>query len=117
MGPCVTEKLLLIGAKSEINLDVHDLDAEVTTHLIHSYGDQANKVIEIAQKGYSKRLAKGYPYIEAEVIYAIRNEYACTEMDILARRTRLYTLDQKATKKALPRVSELIQNSSKGAIL
>jgi hypothetical protein len=26
-------------------------------------------VAELAQKGYGKRLARGYPYIEAEVVY------------------------------------------------
>lgn len=108
-GPCITEKTFLIGANGEIKLDAHDLDKDVIEHLIHSYGDQANEVLKIAQKGYKRRLALGYPYIEAEAIYGIRREYACTEMDILARRTRLYTLDQKAAKAALPRVTQLLR--------
>lgn len=108
-GPCVTEKTLLFGANDKISLAPNDLEEDVAAHLIHSYGDQANKVIEIAQQGYQKRLADGYPYIEADILYAVRNEYACTEMDILARRTRLFMLDQKAAERALPRVRELIQ--------
>lgn len=73
-------------------------------------GDRAKAIDALAKEGFSNRLAEGYPFIEAEVIYAMRNEYACTEMDILARRTRLYTLDQKAAEKALPRVRELMQS-------
>jgi glycerol-3-phosphate dehydrogenase len=107
-GPCVTENTRLIGANQKFKLNKNDLEEDVVSHLIHSYGDRANKIIHIAQQGYTKRLAEGYPYIEAEVIYAMQEEYACTEMDILERRTRLKTLDQKAAETAFPRVSELL---------
>ncbi len=108
-GPCMTESTMLIGGNHEFTFNIYDFESDVIGHLIRSYGDQSNEVVRIAQNGYEKRLAEGYPYIEAEVIYAIENEYACTEMDILSRRTRLYTLDQKAAEQALPRVSEILQ--------
>lgn len=48
------------------------------------------------------------PYVEAEVFYATRHEYACTAVDILARRTRLAFVDAQAALAALPRVIEIM---------
>ena len=41
-----------------------------------------------------KLIVKGYPYIEEEIIYAIRYEYAVRVEDIIARRTRLAFLNR-----------------------
>lgn len=41
------------------------------------------------------------------MIYAVR-EYACTAVDVLARRTRLAFLNVHAAEEALPRVIELM---------
>jgi glycerol-3-phosphate dehydrogenase len=49
-----------------------------------------------------------WPYLEAEVIYAVRHEMACTPLDVLARRTRLAFLDTSAALGAVPRVVELM---------
>lgn len=54
-----------------------------------------------------KRLVADFPYIEAEVIYAMK-EYACTAIDILARRTRLSYLNVQAAEDALPRIVEIM---------
>ena len=47
-----------------------------------------------------KKLHPYYDYLQAEVIWAIRNEMARTVEDVLARRLRLLFLDAKAAKKA-----------------
>jgi glycerol-3-phosphate dehydrogenase len=49
-------------------------------------------------------LLPGQPYLEAEVIYAARHEWAVTADDILARRTRLAFLDKEASIAAIPKV-------------
>ena len=54
-----------------------------------------------------KRLVDEFPYIEAEVKYAVR-EYACTIIDVLARRTRLAFLDVQAAEEAIPRIAEIM---------
>lgn len=46
--------------------------------------------------------------IEAEVRYAVRNEYAQTAIDVIARRCRLSFLNAQAALDALPRVVELM---------
>ena len=53
------------------------------------------------------RLSQEFPYIEAEVKYAI-TEYACTVIDVLARRTRLAFLNVQAADEALPRIVEIM---------
>merc|ERR1719433_393660 len=52
----------------------------------------------------------GYPYLEAEVRYAIAHEYAMTPADILCRRTRLAFLNSTAARLTLPRVVEIMGN-------
>lgn len=54
-----------------------------------------------------KRLTEQFPYIEAEVKYAIK-EYACTVVDVLARRTRLAFLNVHVAKETIPKIAELM---------
>lgn len=54
-----------------------------------------------------KRLHDEYPYLEAEVVWAVR-EYACTTVDILARRTRLAFVNVHAAVEALPRIVQIM---------
>lgn len=85
------------------------LDVECAKHLARAYGDQAYKVAEIAEKGsLGSRLVQGYPFIDAEIIYCIKNEYCLTAMDFLARRSRLVFLDIKGALAALPHVVEIM---------
>jgi glycerol-3-phosphate dehydrogenase len=82
--------------------------------LSDNYGDRAWAVAAVAsQTGstwpiYGRRLAAGYPYIEAEVRYACQREYACTAVDVIARRTRLSFLNARACLEALPRIIEIM---------
>lgn len=46
------------------------------------------------------------PYVEAEVFYATRHEYACTAVDILARRTRLAFVDAQAALRVIEIMSK-----------
>jgi len=48
------------------------------------------------------------PYRLAEVVRAVREEWACTLEDVLARRTRLLILDARASMEAAPKVAELM---------
>lgn len=86
------------------------LEQDIAQHLVSSYGDRAHEILKINRE---QRLAKGFPYIEAEVIYALRNEYAIHASDILARRLRLAFLDQKAALEALPNVIKLMTDELK----
>ncbi|KAI9342740.1 FAD dependent oxidoreductase-domain-containing protein [Zopfochytrium polystomum] len=124
-GPCVTEHTLLLGSHNWsknmfIKIIQHfGIETEVAQHLSDSYGDRAWAVAAEAEMTglrwpiFGKRLVWGYPYIEAEVRYAVKREYACTAIDVLARRTRLAMLNARAAKEALPRVIEIMTEELK----
>jgi glycerol-3-phosphate dehydrogenase len=46
--------------------------------------------------------------LQAEVVWAAREEMARTVEDVLARRTRALLLDSSAAAKAAPRVAEIL---------
>lgn len=60
-----------------------------------------------------KRLAHGYPFLEAEVAYCARHEYCESAVDFIARRSRLAFLDTDAAGRALPRVIDILASEHK----
>ncbi|MGN6619062.1 MAG: FAD-dependent oxidoreductase [Ilyomonas sp.] len=84
------------GSASETHLSVYGSDEINIEHFIHQ-----NPI-------YKTPLTDGLPYIEAEVVWAVRHEMARTVEDVLARRLRILFLDAKAAIKAAPRVAELM---------
>lgn len=133
-GPSMSLKTPLLGAGPthecpngfHENLAVelsqsYDLPYDVAQHLARNYGTRAPDVLIYAAnvKGTAAGLFKNYPrlyegsqttfpYLEAEVRYAVMHEYAVTPADILGRRTRLAYLNSTAARLALPRVVEIM---------
>jgi glycerol-3-phosphate dehydrogenase len=119
-GECRTEHLLLVGAHGfSKTLFIHliqrfGIEAEVAHHLAHNYGDRAWTVADLSEPTHArfplrgKRLATMYPFVDGEVRYAVRHEYAQTAVDVLARRTRLAFLNVNAALEALPRVIDIM---------
>lgn len=117
---CVSKQVRLIGAHDWSRtmyvrlLQEFGLDLDVAQHLSHSYGDRAWSLCAIAEptgERYPKhgiRLDSQLPYIEAEVRYATRMEYAAKVADFIARRSRMSFLDTEATIAALPRVIDIM---------
>ncbi|XP_064597841.1 LOW QUALITY PROTEIN: glycerol-3-phosphate dehydrogenase, mitochondrial-like [Liolophura sinensis] len=89
------------------------LENEVAQHLANTYGDKAFKVAKLASLTgkrwpvVGRRIHDEYPYLEAEIRYAVR-EYACSAVDVLARRTRLAFVNVHAAEESLPRVVEIL---------
>ncbi|KAG0172621.1 mitochondrial glycerol-3-phosphate dehydrogenase [Apophysomyces sp. BC1034] len=122
---CQTERVMLIGSKGYTStmfirlVQEFGMDTEVAQHLANSYGDRAwvvssiNDATNMSYPVYGKRISPNYPYIEAEVRYAVRQEYACTAVDVLARRTRLAFLNAEASLQSLPRVIEIMSDELK----
>ncbi|XP_028514606.1 glycerol-3-phosphate dehydrogenase, mitochondrial isoform X2 [Exaiptasia diaphana] len=116
---CQTDGLLLEGGQGftpnfHIRL-IQDfgLEEEVAINLAHNYGNKAPQVALLASLTgkrwpvVGQRLIPEFPYIEAEVRYAVR-EYACTAIDVLARRIRIAFLDVRAAKDAATRIVEIM---------
>lgn len=126
----ITETIRLVGShqysdKLYIKLiQQFGFDTHVAKHLARSYGDRALGVALIDAETTSNsdrgkeivwplsgqsRLSPYYPYIEAEVKWAVRHEQAQTPDDILCRRTRLAFHNCRAALDALPRVCDIMQ--------
>ncbi|PNW73901.1 hypothetical protein CHLRE_13g577450v5 [Chlamydomonas reinhardtii] len=85
------------------------IDEATAAHLAQAYGSRAGRVLQTAEdRGLGSRLVAGHPFLEAEVVYAVRHEYCHTPEDFLARRTRLAFLDARAALSALPRVVDIM---------
>ncbi|KAL8935637.1 MAG: hypothetical protein Q9216_005330 [Gyalolechia sp. 2 TL-2023] len=119
-GACQTHQVRLIGAHGFsntlfINLIQHfGLESIVAKHLTESYGDRAWTVAALSAPTEQRYPVRGlkisalYPFIDGEVRYAVRHEYAQTAVDVLARRTRLAFLNAQAALEALPTVIDLM---------
>jgi len=137
-GPSITLKTPLIGTGvSEAfpegwheNIAVrltqnYGVAYDVAQHLARNYGTHAADVLAYAtadevkdsRSGLYKHYARlyegaaattGYPYLQAEVRYAVMHEYACKPADILGRRTRLAFLNSTAARLALPKTVEIM---------
>ena len=121
---CQTMGLLLEGAHGWnptmfIRLvQDYGLDTQVATNLANSYGDRAYAVAKLATLTGKRwpvvghRLHPELPYIEAEVRFAVR-EYACTAIDVIARRLRISFLNVVAAEESLPRIIEIMTDELK----
>ncbi|XP_034828534.1 glycerol-3-phosphate dehydrogenase, mitochondrial isoform X1 [Maniola hyperantus] len=94
------------------------LEMEVAQHLAKSYGDRAFAVAKMAQMTGKRwpiignKIHPEFPYIDAEIRYGVR-EYACTAVDMIARRLRLAFLNVQAAAEALPGVIDIMAEELK----
>jgi glycerol-3-phosphate dehydrogenase len=74
------------------------------------YGTDAPEIGKLVQSDpkLGKKLHPALPYIEAEVVWAVRHEMARTIEDMLARRTRALFLNAKAALEMSPAVADLL---------
>lgn len=121
-GTCQTHRVRLVGAHGFsktlfINLVQHyGIDTEVAKYLCQAYGDRAWTVAALCEPTETrfpvrgKKISELYPYVDGEVRYAVRHEYAQTATDVIARRMRLAFLNAQASLEALPRVIDIMAN-------
>ena len=99
-APCVTHHLRIHGfhndAKQFADLAVYGCDAA-----------EIKKIVQSDPK-LGRRLHAALPYIEAEVIWAVRYEMARSIEDVLARRMRALFLNARAAVDMAPVVAELM---------
>jgi glycerol-3-phosphate dehydrogenase len=107
---CQTEHLPILGGAAYAErrdrelIQKYHVPADVAAYLNRNYGDQAEQVVALADAGYGARLAENHPFLEAEVLHAVRFELAERVIDVLARRMPLALLDTGAARIAAPRV-------------
>lgn len=117
-----TSTTKLIGAHgyhARLYLDLiqqFGVDEDVAHHLAHNYGDRATELLQLAAENHQappQRLHPAYPYLECEVRYACRHEYAETLIDVVARRMRLAFIDVRATQQVIPEVTLIMTQEKK----
>ena len=119
-GRCQTHQVQLLGAHGYsktlfIPLIQHfGLETIVAKHLTESYGDRAWAVAALCKNTERRwpvrgeRISPLYPFVDGEVRYACRHEYAETVVDVLGRRTRLAFLNAFAALEAAPRIIDVM---------
>ncbi|MCA3840784.1 glycerol-3-phosphate dehydrogenase/oxidase [Burkholderia sp.] len=107
---CCTKSAYLLGAAG------YDPQAIVASgglaaHLGERYGTEARFVGDLADAMPSllAPIVEGLPYSEAEVLYAVRHEFARSVDDVLSRRTRARLMARDASARAAPRVGAILQ--------
>jgi glycerol-3-phosphate dehydrogenase len=98
--PCVTKDLLIHGCTETTNWEDH----------LYAYGTDKDYVLALIDQepALGNKLHPAYPYLQAEVIWAVRHEMARTVEDVLARRVRLLFLDARAAIASAPLVAQLM---------
>lgn len=121
MGEDAVDKAIEVGGlRSEISktkdLAIHGSaqGLDWNDHL-YFYGSDRDAVLALTNENphWDEKLHPKYNYIEAEVIWAVRNEMARTVEDMLARRIRLLFLDAKAAIEVAPVAARLMAEELK----
>ena len=86
------------------------LPADVCQHLMRTYGSRAEQVAKLSreQPHLAQKPTDDLPFLNAEVVYQIRQEMAVTLRDVLARRWRLELSDWQLTARLTPQVADLM---------
>lgn len=120
-GPCVTERLRVLGSHGwtpnsfVTYIQSFGIELPLAHHLSSNFGNQAELIVQLMKPTGKKwpvlgvQLEPGSLHTEAEVRFAVRNEHACTLVDVLARRLRLAFLDTTATLEVTARVADVMQ--------
>ncbi len=97
---CITADLKLYGYKENVSRD--DFNSV--------YGTDLEKIdaIVASDKSSEEKLHHKYPFKKAHVIHAVRNEFAQTVEDVLARRLRLLFLDARVSIEVAPTVAKIL---------
>ncbi len=116
MGEDTHDKAILVGGLEEkpsvtAQMPIHGYvkNIDETDHL-HFYGSDAVRIQNLIREDprLGEPLVYPYPYLKAEVIWAVREEMARTVEDFLARRIRLLLLDARQSIEAAPVVAQLM---------
>jgi len=108
---CVTKHLRLHGAPGKGALvTLAGVDTETAARLHSRYGTDAPNVVALAsgRPELLETAIEGLPYLNAELLYAVRHEMAQTLDDVLARRSRALIQRAVATTEAASAVATLV---------
>lgn len=112
---CPTRSHVLHGGEG-FNADLwekltsaYPISQDTAHHLAAKFGTAAWKVLELTRENHDllQPILSGGPLIQAEVIYCVREELACTLEDIVARRLGIQFYSWREAIHAAPAAAEL----------
>lgn len=114
--PSQTEHIRLSGGEGysldywQTLVTTYELSEPLARHLAQFYGTEAPEVIKLIQENpeLAEPLAGNVVQVKAEVVFAVRQEMACTLKDVLARRFSLELTDWPTTYRVSEEVSTLM---------
>ncbi|MBE0649829.1 MAG: glycerol-3-phosphate dehydrogenase/oxidase [Bacteroidales bacterium] len=116
MGEDTLDKAIMVGGLEDrpsvtAQMPIHGYvkNIDELNHL-HFYGSDALRIRNMVRENpdLGELLVYPYPYMKAEVIWAVREEMARTVEDFLARRIRLLLLDARQSIEAAPIVAQIM---------
>jgi glycerol-3-phosphate dehydrogenase len=93
------------------NLKIHGYsESNDPTDPLSYYGSDELGIRELvlSDSTLAEPLSKNYPYIAAQVVWAVEREMAQHVEDVLARRIRMLFLDARESIEMAPRVAEIM---------
>lgn len=92
------------------NHKIHGFTTKKTNSHLAIYGSDQDKIERLIQDNpeLGQKLTPELPYLQAEVVWAVRNEMARTVEDVLARRMRVLFLDAKSAVNMAPVTASLM---------
>ena len=111
---CCTKDYILLGSGVNTEyikekLDKLDLEEDLRTHLIETYGSQSLVVVDFIQKYGKEKIHKNYPVLKAEIYYGVKHEFVKNPLDFLVRRVGLGLIDLNAAKESLQEVALVLK--------
>ncbi len=97
--PCITE-----------TLKIHGYTATPDVRGLSTYGSDAEKIRNLIRETpiLGARIHEEYPYLQAQVVWAVKNEMAQTLEDVLARRLGILFVNARAALLMADKVTELM---------
>ncbi len=94
--PCISDEVSLMEDALPVALDywkrvTKEIGPDALATLLTRYGVAATRVLQILERDMTlkKPICGHHDVMEAEIIYFIENEMACTITDVMARRTQI----------------------------
>ena len=88
----------------------YSLDYKVAKNLVKMYGAQAIKVAKIGEKNKLKeRLHENYPFIKAQVLYAVKKEMAVSIKDVIDRRLGIQFTTAKEADEIISVIGDMME--------
>ncbi|MDP3703089.1 MAG: glycerol-3-phosphate dehydrogenase/oxidase, partial [Candidatus Omnitrophota bacterium] len=93
---CLTDQVSLLETPQPIALDhwrqaIRHVDPDLLARLLTRYGAGAFRILQLIDRdqALAQPVCPHHECLEAELLHAIQQEFACTITDVLARRTRI----------------------------